>query len=67
MADLAAVRTQKKSMNMVLITMDTHLNSAARRAERELQKTIPGLSLKIHSAILLEHCFVWRDESLSYQ
>ena len=50
MADLAAVRTQKKSMNMVLITMDTHLNSAARRAERELQKTIPGLSLKIHSA-----------------
>jgi len=50
MAELAAVRTQKKSMNMVLITMDTHLNSAARRAERELQKTIPGLSLKIHSA-----------------
>ena len=50
MAELAAVRTQKKPMNMVLITMDTHLNSAARRAERELQKTIPGLSLKIHSA-----------------
>ncbi|MCE7526138.1 magnesium chelatase subunit H [Polynucleobacter sp. IMCC 30228] len=50
MAELAAVRTQKKSMNMVLITMDTHLNSAARRAERDLQKTIPGFSLKIHSA-----------------
>ena len=50
MAELAALRAQKKSMNIVLITMDTHLNSAARRAEQELQKTIPGLSLKIHSA-----------------
>ena len=50
MAEMAATRTQKKSMNMVLITMDTHLNSAARRAEQELQKTIPGFSLKIHSA-----------------
>ena len=42
MAELAAVRTQKKSMNMVLITMDTHLNSAARRAERRGATDVHG-------------------------
>ena len=33
-------------IRLVLVTMDTHLNSAARRAQFQLQRAIPGLSLK---------------------
>jgi len=48
--------TKTKSSNMhepiklVLVTMDTHLNSAANRAYEDLKKTIPGATLSIHSA-----------------
>ena len=38
------------SFNLVLLTMDTHLNSAATRAQVRLQKNIPGFNLKVHSA-----------------
>ena len=34
-------------IRLVLVTMDTHLNSAARRAQFKLQRAIPGLSLQI--------------------
>ncbi|MEY3206843.1 MAG: magnesium-chelatase subunit BchH, partial [Pseudomonadota bacterium] len=37
-------------IRLVLVTMDTHLNSAARRAQFQLQRSIPGLSLQIHAA-----------------
>jgi len=37
-------------IKLVLVTMDTHLNSAANRAYEDLKKTIPGATLKIHSA-----------------
>ena len=37
-------------IRLVLVTMDTHLNSAARRAQFQLQRAIPGLSLQIHAA-----------------
>jgi len=37
-------------IRLVLVTMDTHLNSAARRAQFKLQRAIPGLSLQIHAA-----------------
>ncbi len=49
-----AVQSKSKKeaipIRLVLITMDTHLNSAARRAQYQLQRVIPGLSLQIHAA-----------------
>jgi len=38
------------NFNLVLLTMDTHLNSAAKRAQARLQKNIPGFHLSVHSA-----------------
>jgi magnesium chelatase subunit H len=35
---------------VVLVTMDSHLASAAERANRELARTLPGLSLSVHAA-----------------
>jgi magnesium chelatase subunit H len=37
-------------IKLVLVTMDTHLNSAAFRAYEDLKKAIPGATLTIHSA-----------------
>ncbi|NCV72558.1 MAG: DUF3479 domain-containing protein, partial [Burkholderiaceae bacterium] len=49
-----AVQSKSKQtpipIRLVLVTMDTHLNSAARRAQFQLQRVIPGLSLQIHAA-----------------
>ena len=38
------------SLKVVLLTMDTHLNSAASKARAALVRVIPGLSFSIHSA-----------------
>jgi magnesium chelatase subunit H len=35
---------------VVVVTMDSHLSSAVRRAEAELHRDIPGLSLVVHAA-----------------
>ncbi len=35
---------------IVIVTMDSHLSSAALRAERQLQQEMPGISLRIHAA-----------------
>ena len=37
-------------MRVVIVTMDSHLASAAERANRTLAKTMPGLKLVIHAA-----------------
>lgn len=37
-------------VRVVLVTMDNHLASAARRAERQLLVCLPGLQLAVHSA-----------------
>ncbi len=37
-------------IRVVVVTMDSHLSSAVRRAEIELQRDIPGLSLVVHAA-----------------
>ena len=37
-------------VRVVVVTMDSHLSSAVRRAEAELQRDIPGLSLVVHAA-----------------
>jgi len=37
-------------MRVVLVTMDSHLASAAERANRTLARTMPGLSLSVHAA-----------------
>ena len=37
-------------IRVVVVTMDSHLSSAVRRAEIELQRDIPGLTLAVHAA-----------------
>ncbi len=37
-------------MRVVIVTMDSHLASAAERAHRSLVKDVPGLSLSVHAA-----------------
>jgi magnesium chelatase subunit H len=43
-------------MRVVLVTMDSHLASAAARAHRQLARALPGLSLSVHAAA------EWTDE-----
>ena len=38
------------AIKVVLVTMDSHLSGAAVRAERELQREMPGLTLTVHAA-----------------
>ncbi len=42
--------TVHPAMRVVIVTMDSHLASAAERANRALAKTMPGLKLVIHAA-----------------
>jgi len=44
-AERAATRTR-----VVLVTMDSHLASAAERANRQLARELPGLTLTVHAA-----------------
>ncbi|MCU0869627.1 MAG: magnesium chelatase subunit H, partial [Burkholderiales bacterium] len=37
-------------MRVVLVTMDSHLASAAERAQRDLARELPGLELAVHAA-----------------
>ena len=37
-------------VRVVIVTMDSHLSSAALRAERELRRELPGLTLTVHAA-----------------
>lgn len=48
-ASLQAV-TVHPAMRVVIVTMDSHLASAAARAHRTLQRTMPGLRLSVHAA-----------------
>jgi magnesium chelatase subunit H len=41
---------ENAQLNLVIVTMDGHLASAARQAQAELQKTWPGVRLDLHSA-----------------
>jgi magnesium chelatase subunit H len=50
-------------VNVVIVTMDTHLASATERARAQLVREIPGLNLSLHAASewasddrLLQHC-----------
>ena len=43
-------------MRVVLVTMDSHLASAAQRANRTLARAMPGLTLSVHAAA------EWGDE-----
>ncbi|KNZ32873.1 MAG: magnesium chelatase [Methylibium sp. NZG] len=42
--------TQAPAMRVVLVTMDSHLASAAARANRTLARALPGVSLSVHAA-----------------
>ena len=41
---------ERVPMKVVIVTMDTHLSSAAERAMAALRRDLPGLSLKVHAA-----------------
>ncbi|TNF53846.1 MAG: DUF3479 domain-containing protein, partial [Burkholderiales bacterium] len=57
----ADVRPQGPGMRIVLVTMDSHLASAAERAHRSLAKAVPGLSLVVHAAS------EWREDVAALQ
>ncbi len=38
------------TVKVVIVTLDGHLAGAAARAEQELRKTLPGLTLRLHAA-----------------
>ena len=57
----ADVRPQGPGMRIVLVTMDSHLASAAERAHRSLAKAVPGLSLVVHAAS------EWREDAAALQ
>ena len=42
--------TADPAMRVVIVTMDSHLASAAERAHRALARTMPGLKLVVHAA-----------------
>jgi magnesium chelatase subunit H len=46
----AEVVSVHPSMRVVIVTMDSHLASAAERAHRTLARTMPGLKLVVHAA-----------------
>ena len=48
-------------MRVVLVTMDSHLASAAERAGRTLARTLPGLSFTVHAAA------EWGDDSAALE
>ena len=43
-------RADAPPVRVVIVTMDTHVASAAQRVLAELQREIPGLALTIHAA-----------------
>jgi magnesium chelatase subunit H len=57
----ADARPPWPGMRIVLVTMDSHLASAAERAHRSLGKSVPGLSLVVHAAS------EWRDDAAALQ
>jgi magnesium chelatase subunit H len=57
------INADVEPMRVVLVTMDSHLSSAATRAQSQLNRIAPGLSLTVHAAAewsdqpeALEHC-----------
>lgn len=48
--DMSTGRKTDVPVRVVIVTMDTHLASAAERARKELLKDIPGLVLTLHAA-----------------
>lgn len=57
----AEARAGATGMRVVLVTMDSHLASAAQRAGRRLAQALPGLTLKVHAAA------EWADEPAALQ
>jgi magnesium chelatase subunit H len=49
-AATAAIATAAVPMRVVLVTMDSHLASAAARANKTLARTMPGLTFNVHAA-----------------
>ena len=49
-APAAPERAAATPIKVVIVTLDRHISAAAARAERALQRELPGLTLKIHAA-----------------
>ncbi len=58
---VAECRSAAVAMHVVLVTMDSHLASAAARARRALAATMPGLRLSVHAAS------EWGDDAQALQ
>ena len=39
-------------VRVVLVTMDAHLASAAQRAQQQIHRAAPGVTLEVHAAAL---------------
>ena len=52
-------------MRVVLVTMDSHLASAAERALAQLQRSVPGLQMRVHAASEWGHDAQALDRCLS--
>jgi magnesium chelatase subunit H len=46
----SAAESESTPVRVVLVTLDSHLASAAARAERQLVRELPGLTLAVHAA-----------------
>ena len=46
----AEVKPVRLPVRVVIVTMDSHMASAAERASRSLAKLMPGLTLSVHAA-----------------
>ena len=57
MSPSKTLASTQPSMRVVLVTMDSHLASAAARANRTLARAMPGLTLSVHAAA------EWGDDS----
>ncbi|MDZ7813540.1 MAG: magnesium chelatase subunit H [Ideonella sp.] len=60
-AEPATAGTRAPSMRVVIVTMDSHLASAAGRANADLARTVPGLCLTVHAAA------AWGDQAGALQ
>ena len=47
---ISAAEVTAVPLRVVLVTMDSHLASAAERAQRQLARELPGLTLTVHAA-----------------
>jgi len=46
----STTKSARAGMRVVMLTLDTHLSSAAQRSAAKLAQKLPGLEFKLHAA-----------------